>query len=59
MFFATSVSFLAMSLWGYTTKRDLSGFGTFLLMGVVGLFVALLINMFLRSPAIDLATREK
>jgi len=54
-FFAASVSFLAMSLFGYTTKRDLSGMGTFLLMGVVGLFVALLINMFLHSPAMDLA----
>jgi FtsH-binding integral membrane protein len=54
-FFATSAAFLGMSLWGYTTKKDLSGFGTFLIMGVVGLFVALLISMFLRSPALDLA----
>jgi FtsH-binding integral membrane protein len=54
-FFATSAGFLGLSLYGYTTKRDLSGFGTFLIMGVVGLFVALLINMFLRSPALDLA----
>ena len=54
-FFATAAAFLGLSLWGYTTKRDLSGFGTFLIMGVVGIFVALLINMFLRSPAFDLA----
>jgi hypothetical protein len=54
-FFATAAAFLGLSLYGYTTKRDLSGFGTFLIMGVVGLFVALLINVFLRSPAFDLA----
>jgi len=54
-FFATSGAFLGLSLYGYTTKRDLSGLGTFLIMGVVGLFVALLINFFLRSPAMDLA----
>jgi FtsH-binding integral membrane protein len=54
-FFATAAAFLGMSLWGYTTKKDLSGIGTFLIMGVVGLFVALLISLFLRSPALDLA----
>ncbi len=54
-FFAVSAAFLGLSLWGYTTKRDLSGMGTFLIMGVVGLLVAMLINIFLRSPALDLA----
>ena len=54
-FFATSVAFLGLSLYGYTTKRDLTGLGTFLIMGVVGLFVAMLINLFLRSPALNLA----
>ena len=54
-FFAVAASFLALSLWGYTTKRDLSGMGSFLIMGIVGIFVALLINMFLRSPALDFA----
>ena len=54
-FFATAAAFLGLSLYGYTTKRDLSGMGTFLIMGVVGIFVALLINMFLRSPALNLA----
>ena len=54
-FFATSAAFLGLSLYGYTTKKDLSGFGTFLIMGVVGLFVAMMINMFLRSPAMDMA----
>jgi FtsH-binding integral membrane protein len=54
-FFAVAASFLGLSLWGYTTKRDLSGMGSFLIMGVVGIFVALLVNLFLRSPALDLA----
>ena len=54
-FFSAAAAFMGMSLWGYTTKKDLSGFGTFLIMGVVGLFVALLMNVFLRSPALDLA----
>ena len=54
-FFATSASFMALSLYGYTTKRDLSGFGTFLLMGVVGLFVAMLLNLWLQSSALSFA----
>lgn len=54
-FFATAAAFLGLSLYGYTTKRDLSGFGTFLIMGVVGIFVALMLNIFLRSPALNLA----
>ena len=54
-FFATAAAYLALSLWGYTTKRDLSGFGTFLIMGVVGILVAMLINMFLQSSAMALA----
>ena len=54
-FFAVAAAFMGLSLWGYTTKRDLSGMGSFLIMGVVGIFVALLINLFLRSPAFDLA----
>jgi FtsH-binding integral membrane protein len=53
-FFATAAAFLGLSLYGYTTKRDLSGIGTFLIMGVVGLLVAMLINFFLRSPGLDL-----
>src|SRR3954451_8599056 len=52
-FFATAASFLGLSLYGYTTKRDLSRMGTFLIMGVVGIVVALLLNLFLRSPALD------
>ena len=53
-FFATAAAFAGLSLWGYTTKKDLSGFGTFLIMGVVGLFVAMLINLFLQSSVMDL-----
>ena len=45
-FFATAAAFASLSLYGYTTKRDLSGMGTFLLMGVVGLIVAMIVNMF-------------
>jgi FtsH-binding integral membrane protein len=54
-FFATAAAFVGLSLWGYTTKKDLSGMGTFLIMGVVGLLVAMLINMFLKSTAMQFA----
>jgi FtsH-binding integral membrane protein len=54
-FFATSAAYLGLSVYGYTTKRDLSGLGTFLVMGVVGLLVAMLINLFLHSSAMALA----
>jgi FtsH-binding integral membrane protein len=54
-FFAVAAAFLGLSVYGYTTKRDLSAMGSFLIMGVVGIFVALLINLFLRSPALNLA----
>jgi FtsH-binding integral membrane protein len=54
-FFATAAAYLALSLYGYTTKRDLSGFGTFLIMGVVGILVAMVVNMFLQSSAMALA----
>lgn len=48
-FFITASAFGALSLWGYTTKRDLTGFGTFLMMGVFGLVLAMLVNIFLQS----------
>ena len=54
-FFATAAAFLGLSLYGYTTKKDLSGFGTFLIMGVVGILVAMLINLFVQSTALGLA----
>jgi uncharacterized protein len=53
-FFATAAAFAGLSLWGYTTKKDLSGFGTFLIMGVVGLLVAMIINIFLQSGTMAL-----
>ena len=54
-FFAVSAAFMGLSLYGYTTKKDLSGFGTFLIMGVVGLLVAMVINIFLQSTAMAFA----
>jgi FtsH-binding integral membrane protein len=48
-FFATAAAFAGLSLWGYTTQKNLSGMGTFLIMGVVGLLVASLVNMFVQS----------
>ena len=54
-FFAVAAGFAGLSLYGYTTKRDLSGLGTFLIMGVVGLLVAMLINLFLQSAAMMMA----
>ena len=53
-FFVSAAAFAGLSLWGYTTKKDLSGFGTFLIMGLVGLLIAMLVNMFLRSSMMDL-----
>jgi uncharacterized protein len=54
-FFITAAAFGALSLWGYTTKKDLSGFGTFLIMGVFGLILASVVNIFLQSSAIQFA----
>ncbi|MDF1873931.1 Bax inhibitor-1/YccA family protein, partial [Vannielia sp.] len=50
VFLTTSVAFAGLSLWGYTTKSDISGWGSFLIMGVIGLIVASLINLWLQSP---------
>lgn len=55
-FFVTAGTFGAMSLYGYTTKRDLSGFGGFLLMGLIGLILASLVNLFLQSSGLAFAT---
>ena len=52
-FVATSAAFVSLSLWGYTTKKDLSGFGTFLLMGLVGLIVVMIGNLFIRSDTLS------
>jgi hypothetical protein len=52
-FFVTAGTFGAMSLYGYTTKRDLTGFGNFLFMGLIGIILASLANIFFKSPAMD------
>ncbi|TIX95527.1 MAG: Bax inhibitor-1/YccA family protein, partial [Mesorhizobium sp.] len=54
-FFATAAAFGGLSLYGYTTKRDLSAFGSFLVMGLVGLIIAMVINIFLQSSALSFA----
>ncbi|MEZ5694140.1 MAG: Bax inhibitor-1/YccA family protein [Altererythrobacter sp.] len=54
-FFATAAAFAGLSLWGYTTKKDISGWGTFLFMGIWGLFAAMLLNVLVfKSPLADL-----
>lgn len=54
-FLVTAIAFAGLSLWGYTTKRDISGWGSFLIMGVIGLIVASIVNIFLGSPAVMFA----
>jgi len=55
VFLITSISFAGLSLYGYTTKKDISAWGSFLIMGVIGLLVAMIVNIFLQSPAIMFA----
>jgi FtsH-binding integral membrane protein len=55
VFFVTAAAFAALSLYGYTTKKDLSGWGSFLIMGVFGLIIAGLVNIFLQSSALQFA----
>jgi FtsH-binding integral membrane protein len=55
VFLITAIAFAGLSLYGYTTKKDLSGMGTFLIMGVIGLIVAMVVNIFLQSPAMMFA----
>ena len=50
-FLVTAIAFAGLSLYGYTTKRDISGMGSFLIMGVIGLIVASIINIWMQSPA--------
>ncbi|MFK3778901.1 Bax inhibitor-1/YccA family protein [Agrobacterium sp. NPDC089420] len=54
-FFVTAASFGALSLYGYTTKKDLSGFGSFLIMGLFGIIIASIVNIFLASGALQFA----
>jgi FtsH-binding integral membrane protein len=53
VFFITAASFGALSLWGYTTQRDLSGFGSFLIMGLFGVILASLVNLWLGSTMVQ------
>ena len=55
VFFVTAAAFGGLSLYGYTTKKDLSGWGSFLIMGVIGIVVASLVNLFLQSSALQFA----
>jgi FtsH-binding integral membrane protein len=55
VFFITAASFGALSLYGYTTQRDLSGWGSFLFMGLIGIILASLVNLFIGSTAMQFA----
>ncbi|TFF19912.1 Bax inhibitor-1/YccA family protein [Jiella endophytica] len=55
VFFITAAAFGALSLWGYTTKRDISGWGSFLFMGLIGIILASIVNIFIGSGAIAFA----
>ncbi len=54
-FFVTAIAFAGLSLWGYTTKKDISAWGSFLIMGVIGLIVAMVVNIWLQSSAVAFA----
>ena len=56
VFFITAGTFGAMSLYGYTTKKDLTTMGSFLIMGLIGICIASLVNLFLSSPALSFIT---
>ncbi|HXV73733.1 MAG TPA: Bax inhibitor-1/YccA family protein, partial [Sphingomonadales bacterium] len=53
IFFITAAAFGALSLWGYTTKKDLSPWRSFLFMGLIGVIIAMAVNWFLASPMLD------
>ena len=55
VFFISAATFGAMSLYGYTTKRDLTGIGNFLFMGLIGLIIASIVNIFLKSSGLEFA----
>jgi len=54
-FLVTAIAFAGLSLWGYTTKRDLTGWGSFLMMGLIGIIVASLLNLWFASSALQFA----
>jgi hypothetical protein len=53
VFFISAASFAGLSLYGYTTQRDLSPIGSFLMMGLIGLIIAMVVNIFLKSSGLD------
>jgi FtsH-binding integral membrane protein len=53
VFFVSAAAFGGLSLWGYTTQRDLTGMGSFLMMGLIGIIIASLVNIFLKSSGLD------
>ncbi len=55
VFFITAAAFGALSLWGYTTKRDISAWGSFLFMGLIGIIIASVVNLFISSTALQFA----
>jgi FtsH-binding integral membrane protein len=55
VFFISAAAFGSLSLWGYTTSRDLTGWGSFLFMGLIGIVIAMIVNIFLGSAAVDFA----
>ncbi len=55
VFFITAGTFAGMSLWAYTTKKDLSGWGSFLFMGLIGIIIASIVNIFIGSSALQFA----
>lgn len=55
VFFITAATFASASLYGYTTKKDLSGWGSFLIVGLIGIILASIVNIFLQSSALEFA----
>ena len=55
MFFISAATFGALSLWGYTTQRDLTAMGSFMFMGLIGIVIASIVNIFLKSSGLDWA----
>ena len=59
LFLITAGMFLTMSLYGYTTKRDLTKFGSFLMMGLFGIIIAMVVNIFVKSAPLDFVVSRR
>ena len=55
VFLITAIAFASLSLWGYTTKKDISAWGSFLFMGLIGIIIAMVVNIWLKSPGLEFA----